>query len=222
MNRSEAARLLRVSESTLERWVRQGLLRSLDRRGDSFDPDELARWARERRIQVDRDRAFESEEKESALMRAIDRGAVTTGVSASLATEAIEIAIESLTQLEPKLRAKILDEVLERERLASTALGRGIAVPHPREPLGEALDQPLISLVLLAPPLDWAAPDGELVHTVFLLVAPAPGAHLEILSQIGRALRSDEVVKLLRDGREEPALADGLRELIDGRRGEDA
>jgi PTS system nitrogen regulatory IIA component len=105
--------------------------------------------------------------------------------------------------------------VLERERMASTALGRGIAVPHPREPLGDALEQPLVSLVLLAAPLDWAAVDGELVHTVALLASPTAAAHLEILAQVGRAARSAEVVKLLRSRPAKSALIARLRAVLE-------
>ncbi len=215
MNRSEAAHFLRVAEGTLERWVRQGLIRSHDRHGNDFDRDELVRWARERGMRVDPHSTLRREKKEAALLSAIERGAVTAGVQANSAMGAIQVAIESLSQLEPRLRARLLDKVLERERMASTALGSGIAAPHPREPLGDALEQPLISLVSLATPLDWAAVDGELVHTVALLASPTAGAHLEILSQIGRAVRSAEVLRVLRSGPEKSALIEGLRELIE-------
>ena len=215
MNRSETARFLRVSEDTLERWVRQGLIRSLDRHGHDFDRDELARWARDRGMRIDADQALQPGKKEAALVGAIERGAVTAGVKATSARNAIQVAIESLSQLSPRLRARLLGEVLERERMASTALGEGIAVPHPREPLGDALEQPLISLVLLDTPLDWAAIDGELVHTVALLASPTASAHLEILSQIGRAVRFAEVGRLLRSRPEKSALIDGLRAFIE-------
>jgi len=215
MNRSEAARFLGVAEGTLERWVRQGLIRSLDRHGHGFDRDELARWARDRGMQVDPYPTLQRGKKEPALVSAIERGAVTAGVKVTSAVAAIQVAIESLSQLAPRLRTRLLDEVLERERMASTALGEGIAVPHPRQPLGDALEQPLISLVLLDTPLDWAAVDGELVHTVALLASPTAGAHLEILSEIGRAVRSADVVRLLKSRPAKSALIDGLRMLIE-------
>ena len=215
MNRSEAARLLRVAEATLERWVRQGLIRSLDRHGHDFDRDELVRWARDRGIPIDPDPSLRRGKREAALLRAIERGAVRAGVEASSALGAIQIAVESLPQLAPGLRELLLERVLARERMASTALGRGIAVPHPREPLGDALEQPLVSLVLLAAPLDWAAVDGELVHTVALLASPTAAEHLEILSQVGRAARSAEIVKLLRSRPAKQALIEGLRAVLE-------
>jgi PTS system nitrogen regulatory IIA component len=215
MNRNQAARFLGVAGGTLERWVRQGLIRSVDRHGNDFDRDELVRWARDRGMQVDPRRALQPGEKKGALVGAIERGALTAGVEARSAVHAIQVAIEALPQLASELRARLLDEVLERERMASTALGRGIAVPHPRQSLGDALEEPLISLVLLDAPLDWAAVDGELVHTVALLASPTAGAHLEILSQIGRALGSEDVVRLLRSRPVTSAWIDGLRRLVE-------
>ena len=199
----------------LQRWVRQGLIRSVDRDGHDFDRDELARWARDRGMRSDPDPVLQPGKKEAALVGAIERGAVATGVKATSARNAIQVAIESLSQLSPRLRARLFDEVLERERMASTALGEGIAVPHPREPLGDALEQPLISLVLVDVPSDWAAVDGELVHTVALLASPTASVHLEILSQIGRAVRFAEVGRLLRSGPAKSELVAGLRVLIE-------
>jgi PTS system nitrogen regulatory IIA component len=216
MNRDEAARFLGVSQVTLERWVRQGLIRSLDRGGNRFDSDELARWARERGVRVASHPARGPVRREAALVAAIERGAVSAGAEASSAVEAIEIAIASLSHLSQSLRERLLADVLERERMASTALGSGIAVPHPRQPLGDALEQPLISLVFLDPPLDWAAIDGEPVHTAALLASPRASAHLEILAEIGRAVRSDDVVRLLQSRPAKPALLEGLRTLIEG------
>ena len=109
-------------------------------------------------MQVDADPALRPGKKEAALLGAIERGAVTAGVEARSAKDAIQVAIESLSHLAPGLRARLLDEVLERERMASTALGQGIAVPHPREPLGDALEQPLISLRLARHPFGLGGP----------------------------------------------------------------
>ena len=64
-------------------------------------------------------------------------------------------------------------------------------------------------------PVDWAAADGELVHTVMLIVSPTAGAHLDILAQVGRTVQSDEALELLRSQPSESALLEGLRGLIE-------
>jgi len=214
MNRSEAARLLRVSEDTLERWVRQGLLRPADRGGKRFERAELARWARERGLRIASEGTTAAGPSDPALLQALERGAVVSGVQVSEAAEAIRVAVDSLHHIQKELRARLLEKVLERERMASTAVGQGIAIPHPRQPLGEAIQEPVVSLLFLASPVDWVASDGELVHTVALLAAPTAAAHLEILSQVGRALGSPQLLPLLREHPTKAALSASLRSLL--------
>jgi hypothetical protein len=92
MNRTEAARFLKVTEGTLQRWVRQGLIRSRDRHGHDFDRGELVRWARDRGMSVAPDSRPRSGKKEAALVGVIERGAVTVGVEASSAMDVFEKA----------------------------------------------------------------------------------------------------------------------------------
>jgi len=214
MNRSEAAHLLRVSEDTLDRWIRQGLLRPADRAGQRFEGPELARWARARGLRVASGAGEAKRGSDPALLQALDRGSVVSGARVSEAAEAIRLAVDSLPDLGAELRSRLLLKVLERERMASTAVGQGIAIPHPREPLGEEIPEPIVGLLFLAPPVDWVASDGELVHTVALLAAPTAGAHLEVLSQLGRALGSPQLLPLLREHPTKAALIDRLRSLL--------
>jgi PTS system nitrogen regulatory IIA component len=78
----------------------------------------------------------------------------------------------------------------ERERLGSTALGGGFAVPHCKLP---GLRRPLVAAGVAARPVDWGAADGLPVRVLFLVVSPpeAPAAHLRALAAISRWLRSD-------------------------------
>lgn len=81
--------------------------------------------------------------------------------------------------------------VWEREQSASTAVGKGIAVPHARL---EGLAEPVIVLGLAREGLDFQALDAEPVRIVFLILTPKSdaGAQLEILSDISKTLRSEE------------------------------
>lgn len=75
----------------------------------------------------------------------------------------------------------ILKKITERERLGSTGLGRGIAVPHGRI---ENLEEPVISVVKLSNPIDYDAPDEQPVWLAVGLLVPieANEAHLKLLS----------------------------------------
>ncbi len=97
---------------------------------------------------------------------------------------------------------QIFDVLLERERLGSTGVGNGIAIPHGKLP-GLSRLQGLF--VRLETPVDFDAVDEQPVDLVFLLLAPeAAGAdHLKALARVSRLLRDRHVCEKLR-GAENP------------------
>ncbi|MCD6497852.1 MAG: cation:proton antiporter [Deltaproteobacteria bacterium] len=97
----------------------------------------------------------------------------------------------------------LTNPVREREKLASTAIGDGIALPHFRTGL---LKRTVVVCGLLQHPVDWNAPDHQPVDLVFLLISPEqyPEEHLEAIRAIGLALRKPD----FRDGLTQ-AVADG-------------
>lgn len=87
--------------------------------------------------------------------------------------------------------AELLDMLLEREKLGTTAMGDGIAIPHARM---EALDRLLASFGRSREGVDFDSVDGEPTHLFFLLVAPGKegSAHLLTLAKLSRMLSSGE------------------------------
>ncbi len=92
----------------------------------------------------------------------------------------------------------IFDILLQRERLGSTGVGQGIAIPHGKLP---GLNGIIGLFARLQQPIDFEAIDGEPVDLVFLLLAPesAGADHLKALARISRFLRLSSTVKSLRD-----------------------
>lgn len=208
----EAARLLDVRPATLERWVRQGLLRPVDARGN-FERGELERWARQRGLSLAGEGRQRWAPGQDLFADALERGAVCADPACTNASQAIERAVEALPDLGPEQRSRLLEAILERERMASTGLGHGVAVPHPRTPPKNLFAEPVVVALLLPEPLDWAALDGEGVHTVFLLLSPSAAVHLELLMRVAIALRSPGFVELLRTRPTKGELALRLRSL---------
>ncbi len=91
----------------------------------------------------------------------------------------------------------IADAILQRERLGTTALGNGIAVPHARL---AGVGRVVGVFARLARPVDFDAPDGQAVDLVFLLLAPegAGADHLTALARVSRLLRDSVVREKLR------------------------
>jgi len=82
--------------------------------------------------------------------------------------------------------------IMEREKLGSTGIGHGIAIPHGRLP---ELDTPITALVRHAGGIDFDAIDGQPVHIVVVLLAPKDEdrSHLELLAGLARALQKESV-----------------------------
>jgi PTS system nitrogen regulatory IIA component len=88
-------------------------------------------------------------------------------------------------------RSSVTDNLFARERLGSTALGEGVAIPHGRI---KGLKQPLAAFVRLDQPIPFESPDGQPVSLLIFLLVPeqATQQHLEILSEIAQLLSDRE------------------------------
>lgn len=91
----------------------------------------------------------------------------------------------------------IFETLMQRERLGSTGVGRGIAIPHGRVP---ALKGIFCMFARLEAPIDFEALDDERVDLIFLLLAPehAGADHLKALARISRLLREPQSIERLR------------------------
>lgn len=96
----------------------------------------------------------------------------------------------------------VASELLKREDLGSTGMGRGVAIPHARLPM---VKRPYGVMARLKPAIDFEAIDGQLVDLVFLLLLPAPpeADHLVALAAAARKFKADETLRQLRRARNE-------------------
>jgi nitrogen PTS system EIIA component len=111
--------------------------------------------------------------------------------------QVLEELIEALLKEKPELdRERLMAVLLERERLGSTGIGDGIAIPHGKL---KDLDQLVLSFGKSALGVDFESMDGKPVHLFFLLVAPenCTGIHLRALARIARLLKNTPVRKRL-------------------------
>src|SRR4030081_991512 len=99
----------------------------------------------------------------------------------------------------------VFEVLLQRERLGTTAVGYGVAIPHGKLPKLEKL---FGLFARLERPVDFEALDGQPVDLMFLLLAPeAAGAdHLKALARVARLLRDSEVARKLRESRDSESL----------------
>ncbi len=94
-------------------------------------------------------------------------------------------------------RSTVSENLFARERLGSTGLGHGVAVPHGRI---KGLKNPIAAFVRLVEPIPFESPDGQAVDLLVFLLMPdnVTQQHLEILSEIAEILSDDEFRDALR------------------------
>ncbi len=112
---------------------------------------------------------------------------VLVGVEATSKKRAFEEAGLLFESLHGLSRALITDSLFARERLGSTGLGHGVAIPHGRI---KGLKAPMAAVLRLAQPIGFDAPDEQPVSLLIFLLVPeaATQKHLEILSEIAELL----------------------------------
>jgi PTS system nitrogen regulatory IIA component len=135
--------------------------------------------------------------EEPSLIELIKRGGEFRIVPGATPRELLANLVGAM-DLPPSVdRAALLAAVLERVALMPTAVGNGIALPHPRNPLvAESADQ-LVSIVFPEQGLNWEALDGKPVRTVMLILSASPRMHLHTLSRLNYFCQQPSFVELL-------------------------
>lgn len=119
------------------------------------------------------------------------KGAVTNDLEADSKEDVINELVGLLVEagaLEKRQKNKVVDVLMAREALGSTAIGQGIAIPHGKS---EATDTLVAALGVSKKGVNFDSLDGEPAYIFFLLVAPidSAGPHLKALARVSRLLK---------------------------------
>jgi len=135
----------------------------------------------------------------------IEANAILPALRVATKKQALQEISEKAAELSGLSAREIFDALLQRERLGSTGVGGGIAIPHGKLPRAEHI---FAIFARLERPIDYDALDGDPVDLIFLLIAPehAGAAHLKALSRIARAMRDPGLVSRLRATRDAAGL----------------
>lgn len=190
----EAARLLSLPEETVYRLARDGELPSYRVQDQYlFNRVDLQEWATAHNVRI----APELYADKPSVRDALERG----GVHYQLPGDSREQVLEAVTRL-PQVprsldRGLLYQLLVSREALASTGIGEGIAIPHPRDPVVVPDAAPVLMLAFLARPVDFHAIDGQPVRVVFTLLSPSIRQHLQMLARLAYALHDAPLRELL-------------------------
>ena len=200
---SDVVQLLRVPEATIYRWVRQGDIPCVVRSGKYyFNQSTLLSWAESKHIHIHehllerKDNKKEVESSNFQLLGALQSGNVFYEVP-SATTEILFQEVSTRMSLPKNVKACLTEQLVERENISSTGIGNGFAIPHPKTPLGQQIDQSVVGTFFLQSPLDFNSPDDLPVSVVFVLLSTDSVQHLQLLSQLVRLLSNSNVNDIL-------------------------
>lgn len=190
----DVARLLNVSERTIYRWIKRGLIPAYRIQDQyRFHRAELLEWATARKVPVAPE-IFKEKEVSGApavnLVEALRAGGIHYRIGGSDRVSVLREVVAALPLPANVDRDFLLEVLLAREDLGSTAVGDGIAIPHVRNPMILHLERPLAALCFLERPIDFGALDGQPVRTLFAILSPTVRGHLQLLSRLSHALRT--------------------------------
>lgn len=190
--------LLGVSEDQVERWARSGELPSYRVQGRyRFNRVQLLEWATARGMKLKPDLYPHGSRSIPSLHDALARGGIVYDLPGDSAEEVLA-AVAQLPAIPEHVDRHLLAQLLVgREALASTGIGEGLALPHPRDPLVVQVEAPLVLLCFLRRPIDYGAVDGQPVKVLFTLLSPSVQVHLQILSRLAYALHDEPLRQLI-------------------------
>lgn len=198
----DISKLLGVSEKTVYRWIKQGSIPAYRIQDQyRFSRAEILEWATARRLAVSPSVFDEgpspSPEPPASLVRALQAGGIHYRVSGDDKETVLCNLVGYLPLPEGTDRAFLAEMLLARENLGSTAVGNGIAIPHPRFPVILPPAPDTLSLCFLERPVDFGALDGRPVKALFVLISSTVKSHLRLLSRLAFALKDGDVLRHL-------------------------
>ncbi|MCK0745616.1 PTS IIA-like nitrogen regulatory protein PtsN [Chromohalobacter nigrandesensis] len=136
------------------------------------------------------------------------------GVAGGSKKRVLEFFSTFIAQNTPSLDSQeVFGRLIGRERLGSTGIGNGVAIPHARNP---HCKEPIAGFLRLQEPIDFDAIDGDPVDLIFVLLVPekADDAHLSLLSQVAAIMNDSATRTKLRQAQTQRQLYDTLIEAI--------
>lgn len=197
---------LNLPVKKVERWISQGRIpMKQDGRMCVFNESALGKWASAHHLPFRLPDEKSGKQNEpvippstEVLLSAMRRGGVFHDVGGMDADSVLETATMILPGFPEASKRLLFRRLQERERLMSTGIGKGVAIPHPRTPLDDMGDESLLATFFLRDAVDFGSIDDKPVFVLFILLSPSTKEHLNLLSRLAFCVRDNAFVSFLK------------------------
>jgi PTS system nitrogen regulatory IIA component len=191
--------LLGVPEKTIRLWVKEGRIpHHVIGPQIRFSRTEINEWILDTRPELASGLlGLSIAGRPTRLTDLLRLGGIHHDLAGGTVPEILKNALELVPIPEGLSKDELLATLIDREEMMTTAVGRGIAIPHPRNPIIARVEDARVAIFLLKTPADFGALDGRPVHVLFLVLAESPRRHLEVLSKISYLCQNPEFLALL-------------------------
>lgn len=124
----------------------------------------------------------------------VERGGVVRADGSTL-KEVFESVCSKVQLPEGVSAGTLVSELMDRESVLSTAVGNGIAIPHPRKPILKSNEDCRVIVAYVNEPIDMNAPDFRKVFAFFILLSDSSQFHIKALSSLAKLFKSDKFKK---------------------------
>ncbi|OIO05612.1 MAG: hypothetical protein AUJ52_13520 [Elusimicrobia bacterium CG1_02_63_36] len=193
----DAARMLKVSESTISRWINKERLQAFVIDGRYwFNRVDLLEWANQRKIPAAALYHASESQGSAYQLDSLLEGNIHYDVPGEDKKTVMAEVAQRLPLASPRDKALAAQALWDREAKGATIID-SIAIPHARSPLVFGVDRPVVSLCFLKKPVAFDSQDAAQVRVVWTLVSPSVRAHLALLAKVASVLHDAEFRRLL-------------------------
>jgi PTS system nitrogen regulatory IIA component len=197
----DIAELLQVPEKTIYKWIQEGKLPAYKINNQyRFNKSEINDWILTNRVKVSSKVIDLSEAKRPvSLVKLLKNSGIFYDTAGENVVDVIKNAVKIIHTPKDIDKDSIIYSLIQREEMMPTAIGRGIAIPHPRNPIISDIENENLSICFLKNKVDFKAIDGEHVHTLFIVLSANSTRHLEILSKISFLCHKNQFIEFLKN-----------------------
>lgn len=191
--------MLQVSEKTVYRWIKERKIPCYKINHQyRFNRSEINEWILSNKIELSSKLIDVSDAvRTTKFYSLLERGGIYSDIPGHTVKDVLRNAINTINTPPNHSKNDIISALLSREEMMTTAIGKGLAIPHARTPIVTETDNEQVSICYLQSPVNFDALDGKPVQVLFILLTSSPRRHLDVLSKISYLCQIDAFVEML-------------------------